>query len=406
MTILASTGPGRAAGLGEKAQFSEYTHATNSLSEYTTKQPTTALLFLIMTSNQKGSHIPNHLFERARVVRIAEPSSRITRPAYWEHLDDGVDNEGGLVVRQPPRMVQNHRIASRERHGGGENRSRSRSRFRSSSRDRSREDSGGESRRRPRSRDRSNSRERSRSRDRHRDASWNYSGRKDLDYGYDGVSYDASDEEDKTNQGRSMTPDPPPRTSPPPPPPSEAAPGRTDNFSRREYEHSLPKEPQGAAATVVHAIYSSTEARDTTIRLEMDLLTDVDDELEEFNRLTRTGNFALAKSFFDTNLRAHVSRENPSIFVQYAEMLLEKGDFRSLLRMDGRTVFSGESTSLDDSPKQRLELNWKLIRAVALCSSQHDLRTVWEGISRPLKVSADVWRANSTEVSSKLLSIK
>lgn len=160
--------------------------------------------------------------------------------------------------------------------------------------------------------------------------------------------------------------------------------------------------------TLVDAVYSSVETRDHTVHLELEMVEDFDEELEEFNRLVRFGSFATAKSFFDLHLKAHIS--DPYVFVQYAEMLLEKGDFKSLSAIDSSSIFD-EHYSLGNlyttfGPKQRLELNWKLIRALALCCSQHELHVVWKGLDHlhALNLQYDYYHG-STEASSDCFGI-
>jgi hypothetical protein len=89
----------------------------------------------------------------------------------------------------------------------------------------------------------------------------------------------------------------------------------------------------------VDAVHNSADARDLTVHLELDLYGDVEEELEEFNQLVRMGNFAAADSFFESYLKGHMSSD-PSILIQYAEMLLAKGDFKSLLLLDGDSLFA------------------------------------------------------------------
>lgn len=154
----------------------------------------------------------------------------------------------------------------------------------------------------------------------------------------------------------------------------------------------------------VDAVYDSADARDLTVHLELHLFRDIDEELEEFNRLARMGNCAAAESFFESQLKEHMSSD-PSIFVQYAEMLLEKGDFKSLLLLDGDSVFGrrrfpGRNDQKFES-KEPLEMNWMLIRAMALFHSQHQLHMVWSGIEKPLNSLSETSGIGSTEASSK-----
>lgn len=155
----------------------------------------------------------------------------------------------------------------------------------------------------------------------------------------------------------------------------------------------------------VDAVYNSTDARDLTVHLELDLLRDVDEELEDFNQLARMGNFTAAESCFESYLKEHMSTD-PSIFVQYAEMLLEKGDYKSLLVLDGNSVFGRRGFPGRKNPekfecKEPLEMNWMLVRAMALFHSQHKLHKVWGGIKTPLHGLSKTSGIGSTEASFK-----
>lgn len=105
---------------------------------------------------------------------------------------------------------------------------------------------------------------------------------------------------------------------------------------------------------------------DTSGFSDMDLVedSDVEDELEDFNRLRRMGNFKEAIHHFDVQLKARLDTD-PSILVQYAEMLLEQGDYRSLNELEEKHLFDSPE---DESPEpiKRLHLYWSLIRIIAL----------------------------------------
>lgn len=68
--------------------------------------------------------------------------------------------------------------------------------------------------------------------------------------------------------------------------------------------------------------------RDVAVYLDFEVFNDLDDELEEFNQHMRLGQFGTAKSFFQEHLVTYVA--NPWVFVQYAEMLFQMGDYKSL----------------------------------------------------------------------------
>lgn len=125
-----------------------------------------------------------------------------------------------------------------------------------------------------------------------------------------------------------------------------------------------------------HAVYNASHARDTTIHVELEVTEDFDEELEEFSRLVRIGNFRVARSFFDEHLCSFA--DNPYVFVQYAEMLLAQGDYKSIQSLDDSRAFpSAARNSEDAEASQRSHLknlwhNWCLIEANSLIFTQHE----------------------------------
>lgn len=154
----------------------------------------------------------------------------------------------------------------------------------------------------------------------------------------------------------------------------------------------------------IDAVYHLANTNDVTVQIDLDVFEDIEDELEEFSRLSRIGSFAYAESYFDLHLRTHFL-DNPFLFVQYADMLLEKGDYRSLMSLDDSSVFvrreSQEPEELDDGLEQ-LELNWKLIRGNALCHTQHKLGTVRGVVENPFRSVRNISHVGSTEASNSL----
>ncbi|KAH8892970.1 hypothetical protein GQ53DRAFT_646018, partial [Thozetella sp. PMI_491] len=124
-------------------------------------------------------------------------------------------------------------------------------------------------------------------------------------------------------------------------------------------------------------LYTSADSKDVSVRLELDLHHDIDDEMEEFNRFVCLGDFRNAKCFFDEHLGAHMN--NPLVFVQYAEMLLEMGDFKSIMLLDPDPAFScleGIETNQIPGGLEALRWNWRLIKAVTLSHIQHEMQPV------------------------------
>ncbi|UNI20224.1 hypothetical protein JDV02_006330 [Purpureocillium takamizusanense] len=77
--------------------------------------------------------------------------------------------------------------------------------------------------------------------------------------------------------------------------------------------------------------------QDVTTHIDLPIFDDIGDELEDFSRLMRIGNFQAAKSYFEANLADHQAQ--PFVFVQYAEMLLEMSDYKSFGALNPHSVF-------------------------------------------------------------------
>lgn len=103
-----------------------------------------------------------------------------------------------------------------------------------------------------------------------------------------------------------------------------------------------------------------------SIPLEVDLVedSDIEDELEDFSRLRRIGNIREAENFFDCQLRARMATDL-FILIQYAEMLLEKGDYRALNELKEKPLFGSPDDKSPD-PVKRLYLYWSLMQIIAL----------------------------------------
>ena len=74
-------------------------------------------------------------------------------------------------------------------------------------------------------------------------------------------------------------------------------------------------------------VWDISRTKDVTMHLELDATEDLEPDLDDFCRLARLGNFQQAKQFFRDNLEQHI--DDPYIFVQYAQMLMEMGDYHS-----------------------------------------------------------------------------
>jgi hypothetical protein len=83
------------------------------------------------------------------------------------------------------------------------------------------------------------------------------------------------------------------------------------------------------------------QTTDITLHSKLEIVEDISVDLEQFSRLCRLGNFAAAKYHFMKNLHDHV--DNLYVRVQYMQMLLESGDYKTLNSMKpiSKSMFSG-----------------------------------------------------------------
>ncbi|KAI1077260.1 hypothetical protein F5B20DRAFT_593070 [Whalleya microplaca] len=118
--------------------------------------------------------------------------------------------------------------------------------------------------------------------------------------------------------------------------------------------------PHKSARQKVNGVWDPSQTTDITVHLNMPLQEDLDDNLEQFCRLQRFGDFASAKRYFSENLQEHIDK--PYVFVHYAEMLLEQGDYKSLVALNDDIIYSLQGNVPDSDEEQLLREYWGLIR--------------------------------------------
>ncbi|KAJ3456505.1 hypothetical protein MRS44_016528 [Fusarium solani] len=144
--------------------------------------------------------------------------------------------------------------------------------------------------------------------------------------------------------------------------------------AERDGERILFREGVGPPKENFDVICTPGHLRDATVRLNFRVFHHLDDELEEFNRYVRRGEFGAARSFFDEHLLAHIAY--PWVFVQFAEILFEMGDYKSLLQLNPEPVFrltQFGNRHEDVEAMRRLEINWRLLKASCLCADEEFL---------------------------------
>ncbi|ORY69651.1 uncharacterized protein BCR38DRAFT_89613 [Pseudomassariella vexata] len=112
-------------------------------------------------------------------------------------------------------------------------------------------------------------------------------------------------------------------------------------------------------------VWNPSQTTNITVHLDMDVEHDLDGSLEEFARLIRLGNFAAAKEFFADNLEEHMDK--PYVLVQYAEMLLEQGDYKAIAELEDDPIWNAEGNILDNEEGRLIQMYWGLMLLYADC---------------------------------------
>jgi hypothetical protein len=200
--------------------------------------------------------------------------------------------------------------------------------------------------------------------------------------------------------------------------------GGVGPFDNATFKHALPtrqqKPPEAAlvedfdiaglvpkteiATTRVDLLHDPSQAsKDMSIRLELDMEEDWDDDLEEFCRLSRLGLIKDAKEHFGSTLE-HVSTI-PYIRVQYAEMLLSSGDYKSFHNLDFLPEYPPDPSeeTADDRSRGKLVANYALLDLLSQRPIPKYLTAAWSVVRSTLKALATESAAGSTEVRQPLI---
>lgn len=109
-----------------------------------------------------------------------------------------------------------------------------------------------------------------------------------------------------------------------------------------------PNEPQHVPG-LFQTVFDVNHPQDASVHLELPITDDHDAELEEFCRLQRLGNFGAAGDYFEKKLEPSLS--NPYVFVQFGQMLLDKGDYLAFERLNPEAVFGKEHKPWSQFPR-------------------------------------------------------
>ncbi|KAI1111172.1 hypothetical protein F5Y14DRAFT_426435 [Nemania sp. NC0429] len=253
--------------------------------------------------------------------------------------------------------------------------------------------------------------------------------------------YDEEEEQERRKKGKELIPFRPMMTGPPPPPWAaypgaygQGAYGPLGNpmlpglppgqptalpmpyqpvlpFPNGEYPSKKPAkhvrhqdQPQGAGRRhddargphqeitlnrEVHGILTP-DSGDLTVHLAMDLEEDLEQQLDEMNRLSRLGHFLQAREFFSENLQHHI--DNPYVVVQYADLLLHQGDFKGVTLLKDDAIYKREGEQPDSEELRMLRVNWELIQILAKSYTLDTLSGTPTVLEEAVNVLADMGR--------------
>ncbi|KAJ4418473.1 hypothetical protein N0V82_005553 [Gnomoniopsis sp. IMI 355080] len=117
------------------------------------------------------------------------------------------------------------------------------------------------------------------------------------------------------------------------------------NDQKLEYEEArndIPKLQRDSQHVpgLFQTVFDLNHAQDATTHLELLITDDHETELEEFSQLHKLGNLGAARDYFQSNLEPYLN--NPYVFVQYGQMLLDQGDYLALEDLNPEAVFGKE----------------------------------------------------------------
>ncbi|KAF4585884.1 putative kinetoplast-associated protein kap-like protein [Ophiocordyceps camponoti-floridani] len=125
---------------------------------------------------------------------------------------------------------------------------------------------------------------------------------------------------------------------------------------RPQYSHELESDtfkvsftPPAVARKGINPVLETDHPQDVTVHLDLPICDDFSAELEQFACLVRFGDFRAANDYFEEQLADY--RIHPYVFVQYAEMLLEMGDYKTLGLLKPESVF-GMSSKVSNYAEQ------------------------------------------------------
>ena len=145
---------------------------------------------------------------------------------------------------------------------------------------------------------------------------------------------------------------PPPPREFPPPPRDERAPSPVDERVVEVRTETINR----YFRQVDEVIWDLSRAKNVTLHLDLDVTEDLEPYLNQFCHLNRLGDYHQTEQYFRDNLEEHM--DDAYVFVQYAQMLLEMGNYSGIQALE-------VPYSLQESTNKLLQTNWKLIQSLS-----------------------------------------
>lgn len=156
-------------------------------------------------------------------------------------------------------------------------------------------------------------------------------------------------------------------------------PGKHARYSneRKEFHRRHRSRSPQPGITVTRKVDGilTPDSGDLTVRLTMDVEEDLEHQLDEMSRLSRLGHFSEAKEFFGENLQRRI--DNPYILVQYADLLLQQGDFKSVTLLQDSAIYKRDGDQSDSEALRILRVNWELLQVMAKSRTLDSLKGVY-----------------------------
>ncbi len=156
--------------------------------------------------------------------------------------------------------------------------------------------------------------------------------------------------------------------------------------------------PSARNTANIDIICNPLRKKNITLHLSLGVQEDLDMVLEQLARFSRLGDFRNARVLFERELTGHLGK--PHVLVQWAETLLNQGDYISMAELDSSPMRALEETAVNGDDARLLTTYWKLMHLMAryrrleLDNSSED----WEVLTDVLENIRDDINMTSTEV--------